>query len=332
MGSVLHEGRSKLAKSRNMMATAIDQDSTVALAPRAGADLRAARERVGWSLPDVAAGLHIRLGYLEALEEGRIAALPGNAYALGFLRTYAKALGLDPNEITRRFKAEAAAVTEKTELAFPMPVPERGVPAGAVVLLGVVLAVGAYVGWYRLSGEGKLPAETSTQIPTRLAPLAEQAVPPSAPPPATTAAAPTPVPTGPMQLVTVDPPPVPSVSPSSAAAAPLPPPVSASTDQPRIVLRANADAWVQVRDRSGPVLLNRILHAGDTWDVPAKANLLLTTGNAGGTDLVVDGVSSPSLGGNGAVRRDLPLDPDLIKDGKLSAATTQAGTPRSTTQ
>ena len=126
-----------------MMSTAIDQDGTVALAPRAGADLRAARERLGWSLPDVAAALHIRLHYLEALEEGRITALPGNAYALGFLRTYANALGLDPNEITRRFKAEAAAVTEKTELAFPMPVPERGVPAGAVVLLGVVLAVGA---------------------------------------------------------------------------------------------------------------------------------------------------------------------------------------------
>jgi cytoskeleton protein RodZ len=339
MGSVLHEGRSKLAKSRNMISTAIDQDGTVALAPRAGADLRSARERVGWSLPDVAAGLHIRLGYLEALEEGRITALPGNAYALGFLRTYATSLGLDPNEITRRFKAEAAAVTEKTELDFPMPVPERGVPAGAVVLLGVVLAVGAYIGWYHLSGEGKLPAETSTQIPTRLAPLAEQAVPPSAPPAAAAAAVPTPatVPTGPMQLVTVDPPPVPAVSPSSAAAAPLPPPVSASADQPRIVLRASADAWVQVRDRSGPVLLNRILHAGDTWDVPAKANLLLTTGNAGGTDLVVDGVTSPSLGGNGAVRRDLPLDPDLIKDGKLAAATTtttttQAATPRSTTQ
>jgi cytoskeleton protein RodZ len=333
MGSVLHEGRSKLAKSRNMMSTAIDQDGTVALAPRAGGDLRAARERVGWSLPDVAAGLHIRLSYLEALEEGRIAALPGNAYALGFLRTYANALGLDPNEITRRFKAEAAAVTEKTELDFPMPVPERGVPAGAVVLLGVVLAVGAYVGWYRLSGEGKLPAETSTQVPTRLAPLAEQVVPPSAPPPVSAAAAPSPpAPIGPMQLVTVDPPPVPSVSPSSAAAAPLPPPVSASADQPRIVLRASADAWVQVRDRSGPVLLNRVLHAGDTWDVPAKANLLLTTGNAGGTDLVVDGVTSPSLGGNGAVRRDLPLDPDMIKDGKLAAATTQAGTPRSTTQ
>ena len=86
------------------------------------------------------------------------------------------------------------------------------------------------------------------------------------------------------------------------------------------MLRANADAWVQVRDRSGSVLLNRILHAGETWEVPPKPNLLLTTGNAGGTDLLVDGQPSAPLGGSGAVRRDLPLDPDLIKDGKLAAA------------
>ena len=35
--------------------------------------------------------------------------------------------------------------------------------------------------------------------------------------------------------------------------------------------------------------------------------------------MLVDGVATPSLGGTGAVRRDLPLDPDLIKDGKLAA-------------
>ena len=115
---------------------------------------------------------------------------------------------------------------------------------------------------------------------------------------------------------------MPAISPSSAAAAaghadsPVP---AGQSDQSRILLRASADAWVQVRDRAGPVLLNRILHPGETWEVPAKPNLLLTTGNAGGTDLVVDGVTSPSLGGSGAVRRDVPLDPDLIKDGKLAA-------------
>ena len=51
---------------------------------RAGAELAAARERLGWTLPDIAAHLRIRLPYLEAIEDGRIADLPGNAYAVGF--------------------------------------------------------------------------------------------------------------------------------------------------------------------------------------------------------------------------------------------------------
>jgi cytoskeleton protein RodZ len=329
---VLHERRSRLAENRSMMSTAIERDDGLPLAPRSGADLCAARERVGWSVQDMASALRIRRVYLEALETGRIDELPGNTYALGFLRTYATALGLDPHEMTRRFKAEAGSVTQKTELTFPAPVPERGVPAGAVVLLGVVLAVGAYAGWYRLSGEGRLPAETTTAIPVRLAPLVQQAVPPSIPPPAAPAAVVAPAPQ-PVETATVqqpEPPAATVISPSSAMAAPVPPPpvpavASVAPDQPRILLRANADSWVQVRDRAGQVLLNRILHPGETWEVPAKSNLLLTTGNAGGTDLLVDGVASQVLGGYGAVRRDLPLDADLIKDGKLTAGQPMAG-------
>jgi cytoskeleton protein RodZ len=313
---VLQERRSELAESRSMMHSNIEPKGALSVAPRAGADLRAARERIGWSLPAMASALRIRLQHLEALEEGRIGDLPGNAYTLGFVRTYASALGLDPNEVARRFKAEAATVSRSTRLAFPVPAPVRGVPAGAVALLGVVLAVGAYAGWYRLSGEGSLPAETSIQVPKRLASLAEQAIPPQArvAPPAAT-------PSKPPVVQTVEAPAAPTISPSSAAAA-LVTPLPASSDQSRILLRANADAWVQVRDRAGPVLLSRILHPGETWAVPARPNLLLTTGNAGGTDLVVDGVVSPPLGGNGVVRRDLALDPDLIKDGKLASANT----------
>ena len=301
-----------------MMHSAVEPKGALSSAPRAGADLSVARERIGWSLPAMAAALHIRLQYLEALEAGRLGDLPGNAYTLGFVRTYASALGLDPNEIARRFKAEAAAVNGTTRLVFPVPAPERGVPAGAIALLGVVLVVGAYAGWYRLSGEGKLPAETSLQVPMRLAPLAQQAMPPHAPQPSPAASAAT-APSEPAVVQLAEGPVAPSISPSSAAAAPVTPP-PAATDQSRILLRANADAWVQVRDRAGPVLLSRILHAGETWAVPGRPNLLLTTGNAGGTDLLVDGVTSPPLGGNGAVRRDLALDPDLIRDGKLASA------------
>ncbi len=333
------------------MSSTLEPDLDAPRAPRAGADLRAARERVGWSLSQMAEALRIRYQYLEALEEGRINELPGNAYVLGFMRTYATALGLDPNEIARRFKAEAAEVNEQTVLTFPVPVPERGVPAGAVVLLGVILAVGVYVGWYRLSGEGRLPAETSAPIPAQLAPLAQQAIPPSLPSPPTTMVAQAPAaqpagavtPSGLQQgpgaadeastSIAMAAPPVPAISPTQAAAAPAPPTFTQpSADQSRIILRASADAWVQVRDRSGTILLNRILHAGDAWEVPPKPNLLLTTGNAGGTDLMVDGTLTPSLGGNGAVRRDVPLDPDLLKEGKVAAASSPAMAAKSSTQ
>lgn len=294
----------------------------VRTAPNAGGDLRAARERLGWPLQDASTTLRIRRAYLEALEEGDLEKLPGNAFALGFLRCYTSALGLDPEEMLRRFKAEAAAVSQRTELSFPAPVPEHGLPTGAVILLGVVLAVGAYIGWYRLSGEGRLPAEAALTIPERLSPLAEQALPPTVLAPNRGDAAAATVGVGPSIAV---------LSPTAAAAAPVAPveavaapavPVVAAVaprqDAARVMLRANADSWVQVRDKAGNVLLNKVLRPGDTWPVPPVAGLLMTTGNAGGTDILVDGVVTASLGAAGSVRRDLPLDADQAKGGKLA--------------
>jgi cytoskeleton protein RodZ len=341
--TVLQDRRSKLVENQSMMSTPLTGVVAPSSAPRAGADLRAARERLGWPIEAVSAALRIRLPHLEALEEGRIDLLPGNAYAVGFLRTYARTLGLDPDEIARRFKAEASQVNTRTELVFPAPMPQRGVPAGAVVLLGVVLAIGAYAGWYRLSGEGRLPAETVAPVPERLATLAEQAIPPSSPSALTT---PVVIAAAPVVSQWLAPdqaaPPVPSISPSSAAAAvPSPQAVVApaaqqdtpAPDQPRIVVQATADAWLQVRDRSGGgVLLNKVLHSGESWPVPLRPNLVLTTGNAGGTQLVVDGVVTPVPGGSGAVRRDLPMDADLIRDGKLIPLPIGATQPNGTAQ
>jgi cytoskeleton protein RodZ len=312
-----------------MMSTVTPVMAEQPSAVRAGSDLRDARERLGWTLQDVAAVLRIRLPYLEALEAGRISDLPGNAYAVAFMRTYARALGLDDEEIVRRFKAEAAQVSRRTELVFPIPMPQRGFPAGAMLLLGIVLAIGAYTGWYRLSADGSLPAETVIAVPERLAPLAEQAIPPAAPVVAEAPAA-----EAPQVAVAALQPPVISIP---ADQTPAPPPVAveapsvgaaqAATVAPganesRIVLRASADAWILLKDRSGSVLLNRVLKAGESWSVPPRPDLLLTTGNAGGTEILLDGVATPSLGGSGGVRRDLPLDPQAIKDGRLTAAAT----------
>ena len=316
--------RPEFNEARAMMSASENGDSAGTGASRVGAELRAARLRLGWTLEEVANGLRIRLPFLEAIEEGRIGDLPGSAYAVGFVRTYANSLGLDPDEIARRFRAEGHEVNRKTELAFPAPVPERGVPAGAVILLGLILAIGAYAAWYKFSPVRRDEPGISA-VPERLAPLAENVAPSHVSPqvasilPPITAATSSPAPIAAAPVVP---------SPLTAIPVPVPVPVTltptpmlpaASTAVPvgpdgsRVVLKFKADSYVQVREKQGAVLLNRVMRAGDTWPVPKQANLVMTTGNAGGTDIVVDGVAAASLGASGAVRRDISLEPDGIK-------------------
>ena len=303
-----------------MMSAADDGGETLG-ASRVGAELRAARLRLGWRLPDVAASLRIRLPYLEAIEEGRLSDLPGNAYAVGFLRSYATVLGLDAAEVARRFRAEAQEVNRKPDLTFPAPVPQRGVPAGAVVLLGVVIAVGAYAAWYKFSGDMRPPPVVVPAVPERLETQAERAAPPSNPSPQVASilpppsvgtplaspAAPAPAAVSPQAAAPVV---APSPAPSVATVAP---PAPAAPDASRIVLRFTADAWTQVREKNGAVLLNRVMRAGDTWPVPKGQALQMTTGNAGGTEIVVDGVAAGPMGGAGVVKRDVALDADTLK-------------------
>jgi cytoskeleton protein RodZ len=56
-------------------------------------------------------------------------------------------------------------------------------------------------------------------------------------------------------------------------------------------------------------LFSRVLKAGSTWPVPDEPGLTLTTGNAGGTELVRNGVTGTPLGATGAVMRHVPLTP-----------------------
>ncbi len=176
---MLQDTKARLAAARGRMST--DGGEAVAgSGPAAvGAEIRAAREALGWSIEAVAAALRIRQPYLESIEAGRVKDLPGSTYAMGFLRAYASAVGLDPETLGDRFRAGSAEVNRRTELAFPAPVPQRGMPAGAVVLLGMVIVVGAYVGWYRMSSDQHTPAQTVPEVPERLAVRASGAVTPS---------------------------------------------------------------------------------------------------------------------------------------------------------
>ncbi len=133
--------------------------------------LRASRQRVGEDLGDVAAILRIRFPYLEAIEEGRFADLPGQTYAVGFVRTYAEHLGLDGEEVVRRFKSELAVGNARADLHFPTPMVETRVPGGAIVFVGLVAAVLAYGAWYLSTTEERFFSDLVEPLPERLAAL-----------------------------------------------------------------------------------------------------------------------------------------------------------------
>lgn len=71
-----------------------------------GEILRSARKKKEISLAQTEEETKVRQKYLEALEESRYEALPGDVYALGFLTKYADFLNLDKNEMINRFKTE----------------------------------------------------------------------------------------------------------------------------------------------------------------------------------------------------------------------------------
>jgi cytoskeleton protein RodZ len=242
---------------------------------------------------------------LQALEEGRIKDLPGAAYAVGFVRSYATALGLDADDAVRRFRdMSGTAVTKSGDLVFPEPVPQRGIPTGVLAALGLALAMGGYIAWYQWSGRGERVVDAVPPLPPRL----ERAV--ETPDTQETPAAPVVV--------------APAPAPAPVAA---PPPPVIDPDKPRVVIRAKGESWVQIRDNPGNrVLTDRVLRAGEIIEIPNRPGIVLTTGKAESLDILVDGQGVDPFGGPG-VRRNIVLEPDRLRP-PPAQANTPAPAPR----
>jgi len=133
---------------------------------RAGRKLTEARQQQGLSIAEVADRIRVRREFLEALEEMNIKMLPGKAYALAFLRSYARALGLDEKAIVDQFQEESALTREDATKPIrnpkSRPHPERPWLVAAVVLL----AAGGFVGWRALQHEEARPTARVEQPAT----------------------------------------------------------------------------------------------------------------------------------------------------------------------
>lgn len=100
------------------------------------------------------------------------------------------------------------------------------------------------------------------------------------------------------------------------------------------MLRARAaEVWIQVRERAGgPILIDRVLRPGDSWEAPpGRQGMVLATGNAGALELTFGQETPIGLGAGPSVRRNVPLDPERLRAAAaapIPVAAPAAGTGR----
>ena len=320
-----------------------------------GTMLRRRREEIGQDLAAISAVTHIKPVFLKAIEEGRRKDLPGTAYMIGYIRTYADYLGFDGNRLINDYHADLAGqrkwVDKRADPVEPAPAAAVSqIHASPVVVLGgvVVLALAAYGVWSIFSG-GKGETETAAietpveeTTPAEPAPSEEPeavAVKPAAPSPtnaeASTGAEPTldeapPAETAPAEAPAAAedqvPPEADVASTGEEVVEESPPQAAAEAEGQagKIVVRARLESWIQITNEKKEVVFSRVLRSGETYTVPEQKGLMLTTGNAGGIEISVNGKKLKSLGTVGLVKRDIPLDAKKLRDGSAFKTTKAA--------
>lgn len=118
---------------------------TLDAGPDIGAALKATREFRGLNLQDLADSTRIRRSYLAAIEEMRLDELPSRPFTIGYIRSYAAALGLDGEAAVERFRREEPLTD--TSLRAPIGVTDSKDPRLTLIVGAGVLVVAAIILW-----------------------------------------------------------------------------------------------------------------------------------------------------------------------------------------
>ena len=247
-----------------------------------GEELRREREIRGISLKEIADATKISKRFLEAIERNDHRTLPAPVFTRGFVREYAKYLGLSTDEIVNRYnyaaagddRIEKSAHLERLIAPPPPPLKEKpfkpsGIPPWYalfdrnVIVSVIIVAALAALGYWAWRHKHDSDAATA---PSAAASAAT----------ATTSGAP------------------------------------ANDDTLRLAIEATARTWI-VLEADGKTVFNGEMPKGNRQSYAAKERFLFRTiGNAGGVTLTLNDVTIPPFGGDGDVVHDKVLDRDLL--------------------
>lgn len=245
-----------------------------------GSDLREAREQRGITLRDISDRTKIRQAVLRAIENDDFQGLPGSVIMRGFLKLYAREVGLDPDEIGRRYTAEVE-VPANDELVTQAQAGDRARGESTRRLLMLAIGAAALVAlvWlgYRLWG----PSPSARSVTEAARPSGAEAEPPVPRQPPVAAAPPGAPPSGM---------PASGVSPATNAAAVAPgsaanPPAS---DGLRVTLQATDASWIAA-NADGAQVAYRVLNAGERLEMQVKEEAVLRIGLPANVTVTVNG-------------------------------------------
>ncbi|NWF84084.1 MAG: helix-turn-helix domain-containing protein [Bryobacteraceae bacterium] len=295
--------------------------------PTLGQRLREEREKRGWTIASVAAQTKIQAQYFEAIERDDTGSLPGGFFYRSFVRQYARLLELPESEYERDL--ERHLLDEQMSLASqPTSLPERPVDVpplptgvtnqgeetrrwllriGGLVLVVLVCSLVYSVSmswktWFGTTAVTHAPEPPAVQAPApekKPEPVQAAQTPPVTEPQSEQQAAPAP---GSGAAPTPAGPPVTAEQPKPAAAHPAAPPQPAGAKPAvSLTIRATDQVWVQVRD-AGKVIYSNVIPVGETRSFSSEGKLRVLFGNAGGVELIYNGLPMPAPGPKGQVR------------------------------
>ena len=133
---------------------------------RIGDAIRAARENSGFTLEQVSRDTRVHISHLRAIEDMTPGLLGAPVYAKGYIKSYARFLGMDEQATLDRFLSECAAILkdpEKPEIAQPASSKARKLPVAVPVLGLLVVGLIGGAGVVLLNGGDKSPSSAAIE-------------------------------------------------------------------------------------------------------------------------------------------------------------------------
>lgn len=256
-----------------------------------GPQLRAAREKKGLTVEQVAAETRISQHHIRAIEEGDFSQLPGRTYAIGFAKNFAKVVELDQQDVADMVRAELNAhgppeqpARQTFEPGDPARAPSRtlvwlSVFGVAMLLAGLFAAVRTM-----FQPAAELPSLVEQQEAEEQRLAREQTAAEAQP---------------------------------DAAQSPSGPVVFTATEEP---------VWVRFYDAEGRRLMETEMAEGETYTVPDDVEgPQLWTGRPDALEITIGGREIPRLATEMTTLQDVPVDAASL----LARSERQAATPSS---